>query len=104
MPDGVEAVVAIASADVPDPPGARETPVGVNASAMLGSLGEPVATRLILPVSPRLPRVTVELADLPATNVPGVTDCATNVKSGFTVTRTETVCESEPLLPVTVIL
>jgi hypothetical protein len=104
VPDGVDVVVVIASADVPAPPGVRETPVGVNASAMLGSLGELVAARLILPVSPRLLRVTVELADLPATNVPGVTVCADNVKSGFTVTRTETVCDSEPLLPVTVIL
>ena len=84
-------VVLIASVDVPDAPGLSETPVGVNEKVILGSPGELVAFRLTLPVRPRLLRVTVELADVPATNVGGVADWADNVKSGFTVTRTETV-------------
>ena len=89
--DGVDAVVVIASVDVPEAPGFRETPVGVNEKVILGSVGELVAFRLIVPVRPRLLRVTVELADLPATNVAGVAAWDDNVKSGLTVTRTETV-------------
>ena len=84
-------VVLIARVDVPDAPGLSETPVGVNENVMLGSPGELVAFRLTLPVRPRLLRVTVELADLPATNVAGVAAWEESVKSGFTVTRTETV-------------
>ena len=84
-------VVLIASVDVPDAPELSETPVGVNEKVMLGSLGELVAFRLTVPVRPRLPRVTVELADLPATKVAGVAAWADSVKSGFTVTSTDTV-------------
>lgn len=69
----------------------RETPVGAKEKVRLGSLGELAAIRLILPVRPRLPRVTVELADLPATNIGGIAACEDIVKSGFIVTRTETV-------------
>jgi len=87
----VDDVVLIASVDVPDAPGLSETPVGVNEKVMLGSLGELVACRLTVPVRPRLLRVTVELADLPATKLAGVAAWADNVKSGFTVTRTDTV-------------
>ncbi len=89
--DGVDDVVMIARVDVPDAPGLSETPVGVNEKVKLGSLGELVAFRLIVPVRPRLARVTVELADLPATKVAGVGAWEDSVKSGFTVTRTETV-------------
>ncbi len=87
----MEVVVAIASVEVPDAPGLRETPVGVNEKVRLGSLGKLVALKLILPVRPKLLRVAVELADLPATNVAGVAPWADIAKSGFTVTSTDTV-------------
>ena len=87
----MDGVVVIARVDVPDAPGLRETPVGVNEKVMLGSPGELVAFRLILPVSPRLLIVTVELADCPAMKLAGVADWAESVKSGFTVTSTDTV-------------
>jgi hypothetical protein len=89
--DGVDAVVLITSVDVPEAPGFREIPVGVNEKVIPGSMGELVAFRLILPVSPRLLIVTVELADCPAMKLAGVADWAESVKSGFTVTSTETV-------------
>jgi hypothetical protein len=87
----VEVVVAIAIVEVPDEPGLRETPVGVKEKVRLGSPGELVALRLILPVRPKLLRFAVELAPLPAVNVAGVAAWADIAKSGSTVTRTETV-------------
>ena len=72
VPDGVLAVVAMASADVPEVPGFNETPLGVKVMVKLGSLGKLVAVRLTLPVSPMLEMVTVDPEVPPATNEAGV--------------------------------
>ncbi len=88
MPAGVEAVVAIVRTDVPVPP-------KVNATGLVPKVRvRPVtgagvdAARVMPPVKPRLPKVMVEVAELPAAKVEGVAAPALMVKSGVTMTVT----------------
>ncbi len=60
------------------------------------------AERVTAPAKPRLPRVTVEVAEPPATNSAG--ELAEMVKSAATVIVTMVVWVSDPLVPVTAIV
>ncbi len=95
------AVVAIVRVDVALEPGVRLTLVGARVAVSPVAAGETAAVKPTLPVNPRLPAVTVEVAELPATTV-AVVGLAETVKSAVTVTVTVAVCDRAPLVPVTV--
>ncbi len=102
MPAGVAAVVAMVRAEVALDPGVRLTLVGARVAVSPVAAGETAAVKPTLPVNPRLPAVTVEVAELPATKLAGLAAEAVTVKSAVTVTVTVAVCDRAPLVPVTV--
>ena len=72
--------------EVPWDPGLTETIAGLNEGVKPVAEGDTVAVMLILSVRPRLCRVTVDVADLPATTLAGLGGLASIVKSPVTVT------------------
>jgi len=69
----VDAVVAIVSVDVPDPPAVKVTLVGTKVKVMPVAAGEDVAVRATDPEKLLiLVSVTVEVAELPATMLLGL--------------------------------
>jgi len=78
-------VVAIVRVEVPLEPGVRLTLVGARVAVSPVAVGETAAVNATLPVKPRLPTVTVEVAELPATTL-AVVGLAAMVKSAVTVT------------------
>lgn len=86
MPEGVDAVVWRVRIDVPWDPGVNETIAGLNEGVNPVAEGDTVAVMLTLSVRPRLFRVTVDVADLPATTLAGLGGLASIVKSPVTVT------------------
>ncbi len=88
---------------MPVPPGVNATGLvpKVKVRPVTGVAVEPA--RVMLPVKPRLPRVIVDVAEPPATNVAGVAAPALMVKSGVTVTETVAMWDGTPVPePVTV--
>ncbi len=95
--------MAIVRTDVPVPPGVNATGLvpKVRVRPVTGVAVDPA--RVMLPVKPRLPRVTVDVADPPATKLEGVAAPALMVKSGVTVTLTVVEWDGTPVpVPVTV--
>jgi hypothetical protein len=102
VPGGVAAVVENVKVEVPVEPGVKLTLVGLRAAVAPVAVGETVADRATLPVNPRLPTVTVDVAEWLETMLAGLAADAVTVKSPVTVTDTVAVWDSVPLAPVTV--
>jgi hypothetical protein len=71
-------------------------------TARPNAVGEANPVTLIVPVSPRLVRVTVKVVEPPATKLAGDGLLPTSVKSPATVTLTVVLWDTEPLVPKTV--
>jgi len=66
-------------------PGVRLTLVGARVAVRPVAGGETAAVKATLPVNPRLPTVTVEVAEFPATKLAGMAAEPATVKSAVTV-------------------
>jgi hypothetical protein len=92
VPEGVEAVVAIVRVEVPVPPEVRVTLVGAKANVMPVAVGDDAALRATDPVNPlMLVRLTVDVAELPATMLLGDGTVAVNPIFGGCPTTNVTV-------------
>lgn len=76
--------------EVPCEPGVNDTMAGLNEGVKPVAEGDTVAVMLMLSVRPKLVKVTVDVAVLPATTLAGLGELATIVKSPVTVTVTTT--------------
>ena len=102
MPFGVELVVLTVRVVLLNFPGVRGTGLMVKEKVgPLLTMGETVVDRRALPDKPRLPRVTVELLELPATMLMEE-GFAEIVKLPTTTMLRVTECFRLPLVPVTV--
>ena len=86
----MEAVVWRLRIEVPCEPGVNDTMAGLNEGVKPVAEGDTVAVMLMLSVRPKLVKVTVDVAVLPATTLAGLGELATIVKSPVTVTVTTT--------------
>jgi hypothetical protein len=82
----VDAVVWRVRIEVPWEPGVIETIAGLNEAVKPAAEGDTVAVILMLSVRPKLFRVTVDVAVLPATTLAGLGAVALIEKSPATVT------------------
>jgi len=82
----VDAVVWRVRIEVPCEPGVNDTMAGLKDGVKPVADGDTVAVMLMLSVRPKLLRVTVEVAALPATILEGLGELASIVKSPVTVT------------------
>ena len=82
----MEAVVWRLRIEVPCEPGVNDTMAGLNDGVKPVADGDTVAVILMLSVRPKLFRVTVDVAVLPATILEGLGELASIVKSPVTVT------------------
>lgn len=85
MPAGVAAVVAIVRVLVPLELGVKLTLVGEIVNVIPVAAGDAVAESATFPVNPRLLRVIVEVAEVPARMLAGEAALAEIVKSPVTV-------------------
>ena len=82
----MDAVVWRVRIEVPCEPGVNDTMAGLNDGVKPVADGDTVAVMLMLSVRPKLFRVTVEVAALPATTLEGLGELASIVKSPVTET------------------
>ena len=99
---GVKTVVDKVSVDVPEAPGVKGRFVEVNDTESPEALGVTEELMATVPVRPILVTVTVDVAEFPATKLPGVGVLEVTVRSGVTVIERVDVCVIDPKLAVTV--
>ncbi len=81
-------------------PGANESTVWFSTVAKPVEETGTVAVKLMFPVSPKLPRLSVVCVDFPAMKLDGTAAFAEIVKSGSTLMNTVVVLDNVPLVAV----
>ena len=103
-PAGVNFVVDINKVEVPELPGVRARFVELNDKTSPDAVGETEEVRATVPVKPTLATVTVDVAELLATKVPGLGVLEVIVRSAVTVIDRVAVWVIEPNFAVNVIV
>jgi hypothetical protein len=88
--------------DVPEDPGVRERVVGLKDTERPVALGVTDELMVTVPVKPTLATVIVDVAEFPATKLPGFGVVEATVRSGVTVIERIEVWVIEPKVAVTV--
>ena len=97
-------MVEIVTVEVTEIPGVTERLLELNETERPVAVGEIEEVRLTVPVRPTLAIVAVEVAELPAKNVPGFGLLGARVRSGLTVIVRVLEWVRDPNLPETVIV
>ena len=101
---GVKAVVDKVKVDVPEVPGVKGRFAELNVTEKPEALGVTEELMATVPVKPILATVTVDVAEFPATKLPGLGVLVVIARSGVTVIESVEVCVIEPKLAVTVMV
>ena len=104
VPDGVEDVVDNVTVVEPVPPAESATVLGLNPTEKPGIEVGKEAVKDAPPVRPTLVRVSVLIAEPPATKLAGVTGPGAMENSGSTVNAIVAPATTEPLTPVIVMM
>src|SRR5438093_10956955 len=101
---GGKAVVDKVKVDVPEVPGVNARFAELNDTERPEALGVTEELMATVPVKPILATVTVDVAEFPATKLPGLADLTVMACPGVTVIESVEVCVIEPKLAVTVMV
>jgi len=101
---GVKAVVDKVKVDVPEVPGVKGRFAELNDTERPEALGVTEELMATVPVKPILATVTVDVAEFPATKLPGLGVLEVMARSGVTVIESVEVRVIEPKLAVTVMV
>jgi hypothetical protein len=104
VPAGVDEFVDIVRVAIASEPGTKLTVEGAMVVARPEAVGEGDTEMMMLPVNPRLSRVTVELDEPPTMKFDGTGEDTVALKSPVTVIVSVTECAMSPLVPMRVIL